>query len=237
MKHEVEAALYMAGRRVTPEEICKILGIDSVEEVKKALDELTEEYKNRDTAIQIGEENGRYRMEVRHKYLDKVQHMAPQMDMSRAVLTILSYIAYKQPVRQANLVNKFGNRVYDYIKELEKRGLINSEPRGHSKELTTTTKLLTFLGEPEATRIKEALDAAKAKKELEQMQAEDKLKEKVKKQREIMKILKTKDRGIDEWMGVAKGDKEQELLDKLEKFEKELEKDYDDSEEGEEFEP
>lgn len=226
----------MAGRPLEVKDLCNILGTSSEAEVKKALDELRSDYASRESALEITFDDGRYKLEVRSEYLGDVKHLAPQMDMSRAVLTTLSYIAFKQPLKQSYLVHKFGNRIYEYIKELVKRGLINAEPKGHTKELTTTKKLLTYLGEHDAGKVRAALEAAKLKKELEIQKKQDNEQAKVKKQREIIKIIKSKDMTADEWMGRAKTDREEELLKKLEKFEKELEKDYDTSED-EEFEP
>ena len=167
MKNVLEAALFISGRWLSLNELARIVGDSPLEEVKRVLNELIEEYKRKDSALIIVEDNGKYKMDVRGEYLDRVKSLAPHMDMSSAVLKVLSYIAYKQPVKQSELVDRFGNRVYEYVRELLSRGFIKAEPCGRTRILTTTEKLLSYLGEEDAKKIRKIIETKVPKIALE----------------------------------------------------------------------
>jgi len=81
--------------------------------------------------------------------------LAPK-ELEAPLIRTLAIIAYKQPIRQCDLVVIRGNKSYDHVKELEKRGMINAAKQGRTKVLTTTRAFADYFGlascHPEAVR-------------------------------------------------------------------------------------
>jgi segregation and condensation protein B len=66
--------------------------------------------------------------------------------LSPAAFETLAVIAYKQPIKQSDLVVIRGNKSYEHVRELEKRGLISAERSGRTKLLTTTRAFADYFG-------------------------------------------------------------------------------------------
>lgn len=106
---------------------------------------LIQEYRQRETGLDILEVEGKYVMQVKPEYADLVRSVAPK-ELSSPVLRTLSMIAYHQPLLQSDLVEKRGNATYDHVRDLEERGLIQREPEGRSQILTTTQGFAEYFG-------------------------------------------------------------------------------------------
>ena len=222
MKDLIESALFISGRRMTIEELSKLDETASVGAIEAEINALKDEYAARESPIQITFEEGGYKMELHPKYVDHVQGLAPNMDMSHANLKILSHIAFKQPITQHELVELFGNRVYEYVRDLLHRGFITSVPHRHTRLLSTTKKLHEFLGEEDSSKIKARLLKARLEEELKQKLKDAETDGEAKDIR--AELRKKRDLTADEWMEIAKRDKHDEDLKQLEDLEAALEK-------------
>ncbi len=141
-KKLIEGALFM-GNTVKKEELMKIAGCNK-EELHELMRDLERDYFDR--AIHIIETEDEYKMMVETEINDKVSHLAPHADISPGPLRTLAIIAFKQPVKQSEIVKVQGNRVYDYVKELENRGLIKSSKEGRTKVLETSDEFEDYFG-------------------------------------------------------------------------------------------
>jgi segregation and condensation protein B len=234
MRKTIEAALFISGRPMSVHELAAIATTSSLGKVKEELLGLKQEYSARESPIRIFElEDGRFKMTLKSEYLGSVRVLAPHMDMKRAVVTVLSHVALKQVVTQSELVHKFGNRVYEYVKDLEKRGLIRTEPYRHTKKIITTKKLYALLGEEDSGSVKAQLESAKTEIEGELQARKDAL-QPVYKTRKRKKKNELPERDItpEQWMARIKTDKANELSKQMVQFEKKsskkenLEEDY-----------
>jgi len=143
-KAAIEAALFASGRTLNPKELSDISGL--TEERAAALaDDLAAEYSLRSSGIEIKKIGEGYSMQVRFGLAGKILSFAPK-EIEAPLIRTLAIIAYKQPIKQSHLVEIRGNKSYDHVKELEKRGLINSEKQGHTKLLTTTRGFADYFG-------------------------------------------------------------------------------------------
>lgn len=143
-KAAIEAALFASGRTLTPKELSDISGL--AEERAAALaDDLAADYAIRGSGIEIKKIGEGYSMQVRFGLAGKILSFAPK-EIEAPLIRTLAIIAYKQPIKQSHLVEIRGNKSYDHVKELEKRGLINSEKQGHTKLLTTTPGFADYFG-------------------------------------------------------------------------------------------
>jgi chromosome segregation and condensation protein ScpB len=218
---------------MTLHELAAIATTSSLQKVKEAVLSLKDEYQQRESPIRIYQlEDERYKMTLHGDYLKQVRALAPHMDMKRAVVSVLSHIALKQVVTQSELVHKFGNRVYEYMRDLEKRGLVRTEPYRHTKKITTTKKLYALLGEEDSGSVKVQLETAKAELEAEKQARMDALKPeyKTRANRKRPTKLPEKDLTPEDWMARIKTEKATSLSKQMEQFEKKSSKKKDDME-------
>lgn len=143
----VEAALYVAGRPVSLDEVCSVLRTSSKSKVKRVLRALIREYVRRDTALEILElEDERYVMQLKAEFTQHVKKLIKRPLLSVGPLKTLSYIAFKQPIPQKRVVEVRGQRAYSHIKLLKEMGLIASEKSGRTTILRTTDHFADYFG-------------------------------------------------------------------------------------------
>ena len=94
----------------------------------------------------LAAEAGGYRLVVKQAFVSEVSHLTPHADLSRGLLRVLSIIFYHEPIAQSEIVKIIGNRTYDYVKELEARGLVRSEKKSRTKLLRTTPHFEAYFG-------------------------------------------------------------------------------------------
>ena len=153
-KAVIEAALFAAGRTLNPQELADISGL-SPELAEEAARDLALEYVSRSSGIEIKSIGDGYSMQVRSMLAGRVLSFAPK-EIEAPLIRTLAIIAYKQPIKQSELVQIRGNKSYEHVKELEKRGLINAVKHSRTKLLTTTPGFADYFGitssNPEAVR-------------------------------------------------------------------------------------
>ncbi|MGC8652089.1 MAG: SMC-Scp complex subunit ScpB [Candidatus Micrarchaeia archaeon] len=143
-KRIAEAALFVSGHAMGIDELSSLLGIGSVGYVKAIMGELIEEYKDRDSALEIYAAGDSYMMGVKDQYLGRVNTLAGAPDITKGALRILAYVSKNGPVMQSQVVKVFGTTVYDYVKELVDKGFVSAVRIGRSKRLATTKKFLEY---------------------------------------------------------------------------------------------
>lgn len=143
-KAAIEAGLFASGRTLSPGELSEISGL-SEKRAAALADELVAEYVARQSGIEIKKIGEGYSMQVRFGLAGKILSFAPK-EIEAPLIRTLAIIAYKQPIKQSDLVEIRGNKSYDHVKELEKRGLINAEKQGHTKLLTTSPGFADYFG-------------------------------------------------------------------------------------------
>jgi len=143
-KHLVEAALFVADRPLKVEELSKATGVN-VGHVAKVLGELQGEYEGR--ALEIAETPEGWHMRVRHDVLPRVAHLTPHSDLTEGCKRTLALILYKEPVKQSEIIKIQGNKAYEYIKKLQKKGLVKAVSKGHTKILELTQEFESYFGE------------------------------------------------------------------------------------------
>lgn len=145
-KKLAEAALFMATEPMDLGQLAAIMSLGAVGQAKSALQELMEEYQNKDSALEVTLFEDRYRMRVKDEYLPKVAHLTLSTDYSRAALKTLSVVAFKQPILQSEVVKIRGQGTYEHVKELSLGGLLSGKKQGRSKLLSTTKRFEDYFG-------------------------------------------------------------------------------------------
>ena len=137
---KIEAVLYLKGRPIGLKELAE-LARDEPEQVLKALATLTASYAQRDSALEVVEQSGRYCLQLRPALADLVKNMLP-VNLSTATLRTLATIALKKRILQSELVDLRGSGAYDHIKELLAQDFIERrrQSEGRSYWLTLSEK-------------------------------------------------------------------------------------------------
>ncbi|MDH5266565.1 MAG: SMC-Scp complex subunit ScpB [Candidatus Bathyarchaeota archaeon] len=143
----LEAALYVAGRSLDLRTLGSIIKTRSKRKVQRLVGILMEEYKNRETALEILElEDERFVLQLKGEYSPQVQRLAIRPLLSKGPLKTLSYIAYRQPVLQSQVVDVRGHHAYGHLRQLESMGLISRERVGRTRLLRTTGFFADYFG-------------------------------------------------------------------------------------------
>lgn len=174
-KKLIEAALFMASRPMSTEDLSKITGFPA-DKVEKRLEELRKEYEGK--GIEVIRNPEGWGMRVKTDLLPKVAHLTPYSDLRDGHKRTLALVAYREPIKQSEVVRIQGNKAYAYIKLLTKKGLIKSEKEGRTRILMLTKEFERYFGE-EKERIKEMLEQGlKGAGERETQETEDEEEEK-----------------------------------------------------------
>ncbi len=162
----IEAALFAAGGPVSDAQL-KVLLNRSATVVSDLVNQLIEDYRARNSPLEIVRLEGKYVMQLKPEYASKVMSVSPK-ELTGPVLRTLSVIAYYQPIFQNELVNVRGDRAYDHVAVLLERGLIEKVREGRSYKLTTTAMFCDYFGlthgDMESIK-KQIQDKAKLKKQ------------------------------------------------------------------------
>jgi len=140
----IEAALFVSGKAMSQEELATAIGMASVGALKGILNELIQDYEQRNSALIITKIGEKYLLGVRETYIGRVNHLAGAPDISKGALRILAYISKEEPAMQSGIVKTFGSTSYDYIKELLEKDFISAKKSGRSKILDTTPKFREY---------------------------------------------------------------------------------------------
>lgn len=141
----MEAALFMGGKGLSIEELGKISNVPLLK-IREYLPELVDAFNARDSALELVEDAGGYRMRVRSPFDEKVSHLAGVGELNPSEMKTLAFIAYKQPLLQSHLVQVRSNTAYEHLQKLVETGFVSREPRGRTYILRTTKKFAEYFG-------------------------------------------------------------------------------------------
>ncbi len=143
----VEAALYVAGRPLDLRTLGSIIKTRSERKVQQVARELAKEYEKRHTALEVLElEDERFVLQLKKEYTPRVRRLAMRPLLTAGPLKTLSYIAYRQPVLQTQVIDVRGQHAYNHLKQLEDLELITRERAGRTKMLRTTVFFADYFG-------------------------------------------------------------------------------------------
>ena len=148
-KRVIEAALFTSPGAVSIKELAGIINAN-VAEVRIIATQLIHDYESKDTALEIRDEAEGIRMAVKVNYEPQVSHMAAAPELHKGMMKTLAYIAYKQPVKQSEVINFRNSKAYEHIKVLREKGFIRKEKKGITYVLYTTPKFREYFGKGNA---------------------------------------------------------------------------------------
>ncbi len=174
-----EALLFSSARPLTVKEINRVLKGIKPSLIKKAVTDLSEEYKNSGRSFAIREIAGGYELSTLEDYsvwIKRLEKERKKRQASMAALETLAILAYKQPVTKVEIEEIRGVDVTAIIATLLDRGLIKivgkKDVPGRPLLYGTTKKFLEYfglksLGElPDINEIKSLVESTIRKEEI-----------------------------------------------------------------------
>ncbi|WP_038002205.1 SMC-Scp complex subunit ScpB, partial [Syntrophorhabdus aromaticivorans] len=148
----IEAILFSSPKPVKLKALSKKLDGYTDDDIKQALRELTEEYRNSDRSIEIIPVSGGYQMRTRMEYREWVKRFVKERSagLTRPMLEALSLVAYKQPITKREIDTFRGVDSARVIKQLIEKKLIEiagrTEDVGKPIAFRTTDTFLEVYG-------------------------------------------------------------------------------------------
>jgi len=142
---QVEAVLFAAGKPLSVKEITSALGLEDYRPIQKAVRTLEQTYGHRQSALEVRRVGDRYALQLEERYVPTVHEVTP-VEMAPRTLKALTLVAYHQPVLQSVLVRIIGDVAYEEVQHLRGLGLVHTEPKGSTLELTTTRRFAEYFG-------------------------------------------------------------------------------------------
>jgi segregation and condensation protein B len=151
LKQQLEAILFVSDRPMSVERFKELLPDSADEAIRTALEQLKADYGTRSFSLE--EVAGGFQLLTRPEHDDiigRLKKIESKRRLSRAALETLSIIAYKQPVKRADIESIRGVSSLDIIKGLMEMGLVKTSGRedapGSPLLYGTTEKFLTMFG-------------------------------------------------------------------------------------------
>ena len=141
-KKMIEALLFATNEGFTLEEIEKRTSLDK-DTVLKILKEMKKENQERESAIEVLEENEKWRMKIKGEVAPIVSDLLPY-EIPGQILKTLAIIAYKNPANQSEIIKIRGNKAYNHIKELREGDYITTTKKGRSNVIRLAPKFFKY---------------------------------------------------------------------------------------------
>lgn len=144
IKNKLEAVLFITGKSMTIEEMAQFCNIASIGTVKEAILGLQKDFTTRLSSLEITEQDGRYRLNIKREYNHLSTKLLSAADLDQPTQATLALIAYKQPILQAEIIKMRGNTAYDHIHALKAMEFIVSEKSGRTRSLKLGPKFFDY---------------------------------------------------------------------------------------------
>lgn len=140
----IEAIFFVSGRFLSMQELISLSDLNPII-IKELIDKLKEKYNKDDSAIEITERNGLWKMDIRKEFGNIANRLASgSSEFTKAERETLAIIAYKQPIKQSVIIKIRGNKAYDHIKRFIELNLVKKKKVGHTNELTLSDEFYDY---------------------------------------------------------------------------------------------
>ena len=132
----LEAIFFVSGRFLTMSELVALSDLNPAI-IPGLIEKIQEKYNDRDSAIEIVEKAGAWKMDVKADYTYLINKLATgSAEFSKAEQETLAIIAFKQPIKQSVIIKIRGNKAYEHVKKFADLGLIRKKKAGRTHELS-----------------------------------------------------------------------------------------------------
>lgn len=133
---KLEAVFFVSGRYLSMQDLISLSDLNPII-LRELIAKLKEKYEKDNSAIEIVEKSGLWKMDVKNEYSNIVNKLATgNSEFGKSEQETLAIIAYKQPIKQSVLIKIRSNKAYDHIKKFFDLGLIKKKRAGHTYELS-----------------------------------------------------------------------------------------------------
>jgi segregation and condensation protein B len=168
----LEAVLFISGRYLSMQELISLSDLNPII-LGDLIERLKDKYNKEDSALEVTEKNGMWKMDVRQEYTSIINRLATgTAEFSKAEQETLAIIAYKQPIKQSVIIKIRGNKAYDHIKKLTDLELIKRKKAGHTHELSLSEDFYDYFSVSENERTSVPGLNEEIKKEIEEVEKE-----------------------------------------------------------------
>jgi segregation and condensation protein B len=149
----LEAIFFISGRFLTMQEIVSLSDLNPLI-VSDLISKLKRKYEDQDSAFEIIEKNGLWKMDVKQDFFYLINKLATgSSEFSKAEQETLAIIAYKQPIKQSVIIKIRGNKAYDHIKKFFELGLLKKKKEGHTHILTLSEEFYEYFNLEEGGKL------------------------------------------------------------------------------------
>jgi len=168
----LESVFFISGRFLSMQELISLSDLNPII-LGDLIERLKDKYNKEDSALEIVEKNGLWKMDVRQEYSNMINKLATgSSEFSKAEQETLAIIAYKQPIKQSVIIKIRGNKAYDHIKRLNDLELIKRKKIGHTHELTLSEDFYDYFSVSESERANVPGLSEEINKEIEEAERE-----------------------------------------------------------------
>ncbi len=140
---KVEAALFIAGRFLSLQELVTLTDINPIL-LRELIEKIIEKYDDK-SAIEVLKRDESWKMDVKSEYKEIVNKLATgSAEFSKAEQETLAIIAYKQPVKQSVIIKIRGNKAYEHVSHFVEIGLVKAKKVSHTRELSLSEEFYDY---------------------------------------------------------------------------------------------
>jgi len=141
---KLEAIFFVSGRFLNMPQLISFSDLNPIV-ISELLEKLKLKYKREQSALQIVEKNGMWKMDVKPEYFDVVNRLATgSSEFTKAEQETLAIIAFKQPIKQSVIIKIRGNKAYDHVKKFVDLNLLKKKRMGHTHELILSDEFYDY---------------------------------------------------------------------------------------------
>ena len=131
----LEAVFFVSGRFLNMQDLISLTDLNPII-LRELIEKLQDKLKKDESAIEIIEKTGMWKMDVRQEYHSIINKLATgNSEFTKAEQETLAIIAYKHPIKQSVIIKIRGNKAYDHIKKFCDLSLLKKKKMGHTYEL------------------------------------------------------------------------------------------------------
>ncbi len=149
----LEAVFFVSGRFLNMQDLISLSEINPVM-INELIGKLKEKYDKENSALEIVEKNGLWKMDVKPEYSHIINKLATgSAEFSKAEQETLAIIAFKQPIKQSVIIKIRGNKAYDHVKKFADLNLIRKKKEGHTNILSLSDEFYDYFNVTEGSDI------------------------------------------------------------------------------------
>ena len=150
----VEAALFLAGRFMSLQELVMYTGINPLT-LKEVMHKIEEKH-NASGALRVVNKGELFKMDIKEQYVWLTNKLASgSTEFTKAEQETLAIIAYKQPINQSVIVRIRGNKAYDHVKRLIDLRLLKTRKTRHTLELALSDTFYDYFNLNKENKLEE----------------------------------------------------------------------------------